>query len=73
MDWEDNTLASKMLHINGSTTEEINSSLDHLHNVLNRMVTKKRRNRHYNVSIPFVLAHKMPTLPLMDKYWDTLA
>jgi hypothetical protein len=44
-----------------------------LHNVLNRMGTKKRRNRHYNVSIPFVLAHKMPTLPLMDKYWDTLA
>jgi len=72
-DWEDNTLASKMLHINGSTTEEIKSSLDHLHNVLNRMGTKKRRNRHYNVSIPFVLVHKMPTLPLMDKYWDTLA
>jgi hypothetical protein len=72
MDWEDNTLASKMLHINGSTTEEIRSSLDHLHNVLHRMGTKRRRNR-YNLSIPLVLVHKMPTFPLIDKYWDTLA
>jgi hypothetical protein len=58
----------------------VSFSLDHLHNVFNRIATKQRRGRsvptlsyRYPLSLPFVLVHKMPTFPLMDRYWDILA
>jgi hypothetical protein len=62
-----------MLHINGSTVDDLKSSLDHIDEVINRLRKTQKHKRpfqkmrdKYHLSLPFVMVRDTSPVPLMN-------